>query len=82
MPAELPRKLAQEALSVEVVRQDVTKLDLETRFALAFVAFNSFEESSEDDDGHLLLQRIFKHLRSGQRAGLSPALRLRQAARG
>lgn len=85
MLAELRRKLAEEGTSAVVVRQDVTKLDLKTRFALAFLAFNSFEELIEDDDRRHLLRRTFTHLRSGGRFLCTlhdPEVRLREVGRG
>ena len=62
MLAELRRKLLMQGLSAEVVQQDVTRLNLDSRFALAFLAFNSFEELTEDADRDSLLRSVFTHL--------------------
>jgi SAM-dependent methyltransferase len=62
MLRELRRKLRNEELSSEVVEQDVTRLNLDERFALAFLAFNSFEELTEDADRDRLLKGVFAHL--------------------
>jgi SAM-dependent methyltransferase len=64
---ELRRKLSIQDLSVEVVEQDATRLDLESRFALAFITFHSFEELTEDADRDNLLRRVFTHLLPGGR---------------
>jgi SAM-dependent methyltransferase len=63
----LRRKLESRNLSAEVVVQDVTRLDLPSRFALAFIAFHSFEEIIEDADRHRLLGRVLAHLLPGGR---------------
>jgi SAM-dependent methyltransferase len=85
MLAELRRKLSMHDAAAEVVEQDVTRLDLEARFALAFIAFNSFEEITEDADRTRLLQRVFEHLLPGGRFVCTlhdPEVRLRDVGPG
>lgn len=64
---ELRRKLSLQDLSAEVVQQDVTRLELESRFALAYIAFHSFEELTEDVDRDNLFRRVLTHLQPGGR---------------
>ena len=61
----LRRKLAREHASARVVQQDVTALDLESRFSLAFIAFNSFEELTADPTREEALRGVFSHLVPG-----------------
>jgi SAM-dependent methyltransferase len=65
MLSALREKLRRHGLSAEVVEQDVTLLDLDMRFALAFLAFHSFEELTEDDDRIRLLRHVYSHLLPG-----------------
>lgn len=74
-------KLAGRNLSVEVFRQDVTKLNLASRFSFAFIAFNSFEELTDDADRENLMQGVFNHLLPGGAFVCTlhdPELRLRE----
>jgi SAM-dependent methyltransferase len=61
----LRRKLSDRRLSARVVRQDVENLDLDSRFSLAFIAFNSFMEITEDAARERALRRIREHLVPG-----------------
>ena len=61
----LRRKLSESDLAATLVEQDVSALDLEDRFALILIAFNSFEELVEDDVRLRTLNSIFKHLEPG-----------------
>jgi len=67
MLARLRAKLRERGLAATVVRQDVTRLDLPTRFALAFVAFHSFEELTGDADRARLMDAVHAHLTPGGR---------------
>lgn len=58
-------KLAGRGLSVEVFRQDVTRLNLASRFSFAFIALNSFEELTDDEEREKLMQGVFNHLQPG-----------------
>lgn len=82
---ELRRKLATEELPVEVVLQDATRLDLDPCFALAFLAFNSFEELTADEDRDSFLRRVHEHLLPGGRFVCTlhdPEVRLRDVGPG
>ena len=61
----LRRKLATRRLTVDVVQQDVTQLDLPSPFSLTFIAFNSFEELTDDRARGETMRRIFAHLVPG-----------------
>jgi len=61
----LGRKLLERRVTARVVHQDVTELELKPRFALAFIAFHSFEELTEDEARLEALRRILEHLVPG-----------------
>jgi SAM-dependent methyltransferase len=85
MLSELRQKLLMLGLSAEVVQQDVTHLDLESRYALAFLAFNSFEELTADLDRDNLLRSVLTHLVPGGRFICTmhdPEVRLRDVGPG
>ena len=75
----LERKLLAEGLRAELVCRDAAALDLEERFSLAFIAYNSFSEIVEDADRRALLDGVHRSLQPGGRFICTlqdPALRL------
>lgn len=80
MLARLRRKLADRGATADVVQQSAAALDLGRRYALAFVAFHSFEELVQDAERRDALVRIREHLAPGGRFVCTlhdPAVRLR-----
>ena len=67
MLAILRRKLAEGGLQAEVVRQDVTALDLPQRFPLIILPFNSFSELLTVENQRKALESIHAHLAEGGR---------------
>jgi SAM-dependent methyltransferase len=61
------RRVAQETLEgrVALFEQDIRALDLDHRFALAFVALNSFCHLLSTDDQLAALTRVHQHLKPG-----------------
>lgn len=58
-------KLEERDLEAAVVEQSITCLDLADEYALAFIAFNSFEELVADSDRTSALHAIREHLAPG-----------------
>jgi SAM-dependent methyltransferase len=67
MLAVLRRKLDARGLTAEIVCQDAASFQLERRFALIFIAYNSFSEVVGDDERRSLLERVHDHLVPGGR---------------
>ena len=58
----LQDKLKRRGLAAEVILQDVAALSLESSFALAFIAFNSFEEITDEISRKAVLGGIHSHV--------------------
>lgn len=63
----LDAKLATRRLRATLVCDDVTRLNIEDRFRLVFIAFHSFEELVEDADQRACLDTVRRHLRADGR---------------
>ncbi len=67
MLAVLRRKLEARGSSADVVCQDAASFELGRRFALIFIAYNSFSEVVGDDERRSLLEHVRDHLLPGGR---------------
>jgi SAM-dependent methyltransferase len=76
----LENKLKRKNLNATIVIQDVGALHLESSFPLAFIAFNSFEEITENISRQAALKKVHSHLDPHGRFVCTlhdPSLRLR-----
>lgn len=67
MLSVLRRKLAAHGCTADVVCQDAASFELERRFKLVFIAYNSFSEVVGEGERRSLLERVHDHLVPGGR---------------
>ena len=67
MLARLKASLASRGLRARCVQGDVCRVDLGSRFALVFIAFQSFQEIVDDGERGACLRNVRRHLRDDGR---------------
>jgi ubiquinone/menaquinone biosynthesis C-methylase UbiE len=75
-------KIMDESLSADVIQQDVSALNLDKKFDMAFIPFHSFSELADKEKQIKTLNKIYEHLNDGGSficTLQNPAIRIKSA---